>query len=247
MCYGTCIYIYKQDLALNNLQGLICHEIQPNQWNQYCKCFFLTLVSFCTFSLCLVLTAKISLSILFQVIHTSSVFLLSFLSHLPSKQEREILPVSAKRLSSRIRKMYLPTIAVIDPPLYQTLPKDLLLSIKLVSNVIIVIGQMILPFIQKWQLRLWVLLSLVILKGRMNELTKILIVFNLEVLLTVWDERNPCAVSCRKKKTVVNDRAGIKTLSSGQVIKCWSPSRSWDAVVRTGIKMLELKAGVENI
>ena len=25
------IYIYKQDLALNNLQGLICYKTQPNQ------------------------------------------------------------------------------------------------------------------------------------------------------------------------------------------------------------------------
>ena len=25
------IYMYKQDLALNNLQWLICHETQPNQ------------------------------------------------------------------------------------------------------------------------------------------------------------------------------------------------------------------------
>ena len=25
------IYIYKEDLALNNLQWLICHEIKPNQ------------------------------------------------------------------------------------------------------------------------------------------------------------------------------------------------------------------------
>ena len=24
-------HIYKQDLALNNLQGLICHKNQPNQ------------------------------------------------------------------------------------------------------------------------------------------------------------------------------------------------------------------------
>ena len=23
--------MYKEDLALNNLQGLICHETQPNQ------------------------------------------------------------------------------------------------------------------------------------------------------------------------------------------------------------------------
>ena len=23
------LYMYKQDLALNNLQGLICHKIQP--------------------------------------------------------------------------------------------------------------------------------------------------------------------------------------------------------------------------
>ena len=34
-------------------------------------------------------------------------------------------------------------------------------------------------------------------------------------------------------------------LSSGQELKCWSQSRSWDAVVRTGIKMTEVKAGVE--
>ena len=25
------IYMYKQDLALNNLQWLICHKTQPNQ------------------------------------------------------------------------------------------------------------------------------------------------------------------------------------------------------------------------
>ena len=25
------IYVYKQDLALNNLQGLICHKTQQNQ------------------------------------------------------------------------------------------------------------------------------------------------------------------------------------------------------------------------
>ena len=25
------IYMYKEDLALNNLQRLICHQIQPNQ------------------------------------------------------------------------------------------------------------------------------------------------------------------------------------------------------------------------
>ena len=25
------IYMYKEDLALNNLQWLICHKIQPNQ------------------------------------------------------------------------------------------------------------------------------------------------------------------------------------------------------------------------
>ena len=25
------IYIYKEDLGLNNLQSLICHKIQPNQ------------------------------------------------------------------------------------------------------------------------------------------------------------------------------------------------------------------------
>ena len=35
---------------------------------------------------------------------------------------------------------------------------------------------------------------------RTNELTKIFIVFNLEVLITAWDKKNPCAVSSRKKK-----------------------------------------------
>ena len=25
------IYVYEQDFALNNLYGLICHKIQPNQ------------------------------------------------------------------------------------------------------------------------------------------------------------------------------------------------------------------------
>ena len=35
--YKTCLeiiyskYMYKMDLALNNLQGLICHKTQPNQ------------------------------------------------------------------------------------------------------------------------------------------------------------------------------------------------------------------------
>ena len=80
--------------------------------------------------------------------------------------------------------------------------------------------QILLPFIQNGSWGCRVLLLLVILKGRTNELTKILIVFNLEVLLTAWDERNPCAVSRRKRKTVVNDRAGIKTLSLGQ--EFWS-------------------------
>ena len=27
--------MYKQDLALNNLQRLICHKIEPNQTNNY--------------------------------------------------------------------------------------------------------------------------------------------------------------------------------------------------------------------
>ena len=27
------IYMYKQDLALNNLQGLICHKTQPTNLN----------------------------------------------------------------------------------------------------------------------------------------------------------------------------------------------------------------------
>ena len=29
--YIYLIYMYKKDLALNNLQWLICHKIQPNQ------------------------------------------------------------------------------------------------------------------------------------------------------------------------------------------------------------------------
>ena len=29
------IYMYKEDLALNNLQGLICHKTQPNQSYSY--------------------------------------------------------------------------------------------------------------------------------------------------------------------------------------------------------------------
>ena len=29
------IYMYKEDLALNNLQWLICHKTQPNQVNLY--------------------------------------------------------------------------------------------------------------------------------------------------------------------------------------------------------------------
>ena len=44
------------------------------------------------------------------------------------------------------------------------------------------------------------LLLPVILKGITNELTKILIVFDLEVLLTAWDKRNPCAVNRRKRR-----------------------------------------------
>ena len=81
-----------------------------------------------------------------------------------------------------------------------------------------------------------ILLPLVISQGRTNELMKILIVFNLEVLLTAWDERNPCAVSRRKNKTVVElrrnkktlkSKAGVEVLSSGQELECWSQSRSW--------------------
>ena len=29
------IYMYKKDLALNNLQWLICHNTQPNHWYKY--------------------------------------------------------------------------------------------------------------------------------------------------------------------------------------------------------------------
>ena len=31
--------MYKQDLALNNLQGLICHKTQPNQIIYICTYF----------------------------------------------------------------------------------------------------------------------------------------------------------------------------------------------------------------
>ena len=31
MCLESYIYMYKKDLALNNLQWLICHKTQPNQ------------------------------------------------------------------------------------------------------------------------------------------------------------------------------------------------------------------------
>ena len=71
------------------------------------------------------------------------------------------------------------------------------------------------------------LFPLVLLKGRINELTKIVIVFNLEVLLTTSDEENPCAVSRGKKTVVVLRRkkdaefkAGVDMLSSGQELKC---------------------------
>ena len=50
-------------------------------------------------------------------------------------------------------------------------------------------GQIILPFIQNGSWSCRVLLPLVILKGRTNELTKILIVFNLKVLITAWDKK----------------------------------------------------------
>ena len=33
--YPYLIYIFKQDLALNNLQYLMCHKIQPNKSKQY--------------------------------------------------------------------------------------------------------------------------------------------------------------------------------------------------------------------
>ena len=48
-------------------------------------------------------------------------------------------------------------------------------------------------------------------------------VFSLEVLITAWDKRNPCALSRRKKKTVIELR------------------RNKDAGVGTEIKMLKLK------
>ena len=30
--------MYKQDLALNNLQGLICHKTQPTKFDLFCLC-----------------------------------------------------------------------------------------------------------------------------------------------------------------------------------------------------------------
>ena len=103
------------------------------------------------------------------------------------------------------------------------------------NNSSITKGHVILPFSQNGSWGCRVLLPLVILKGRKNELTKILIVFNLKVLLTAWDERNLCGVSRRKKKTVVELRrnkdaevkAGAEMLSSGQELKCWCQSGSW--------------------
>ena len=41
MCHKTksnhihLIYMYKQDLALNNLQWLMCHKTKPNQTKSY--------------------------------------------------------------------------------------------------------------------------------------------------------------------------------------------------------------------
>ena len=34
------IYMYKKDLALNNLQWLICHKTKPNQANQKSPRFY---------------------------------------------------------------------------------------------------------------------------------------------------------------------------------------------------------------
>ena len=34
MCVCVCVCVCKQDLALNDPQGLICHKVQPNQPNQ---------------------------------------------------------------------------------------------------------------------------------------------------------------------------------------------------------------------
>ena len=31
VCVCVCLCVCKQDLALNNLQWLICHKIRPNQ------------------------------------------------------------------------------------------------------------------------------------------------------------------------------------------------------------------------
>ena len=72
-----------------------------------------------------------------------------------------------------------------------------------------------------------VLLPLVILKGRKNELTKILIDFNLEVLITAWDKKKP--LCCKLQEEVEKEKIR------------WSQIRGWDAVVRTGIKMLKSK------
>ena len=112
-------------------------------------------------------------------------------------------------------------------------------------NIFLTWGQLILLFIQncRWDWRS--LLPFVILKGRTNELTKILIVFNLEVLLTAWDKKKPlCCKSQKEKKKVVKLRrkkvaecqsmnkvalvkAGVEMLSLGQELECWSQSRSW--------------------
>ncbi len=62
-------------------------------------------------------------------------------------------------------------------------------------------------------------MSLIILKGRTNELTKILIVFNLEVLITACDRKKKKVVELRRNKDA-EVRADVEMLSSGQELKC---------------------------
>ena len=74
-------------------------------------------------------------------------------------------------------------------------------------------GQIILPFIQKWQLRLLSSVASYYIKRKIKWVDEDIDSFQFGSFINRLRQKEPL---CRKKKTVVNDRAGIKTLSSGQ-------------------------------
>ena len=100
---------------------------------------------------------------------------------------------------------------------------------------------MILPFIQKWQLKLSNSVVSCYNKRKNKWVDEDIDNFQFGSFINNLRRKEPLCCKSPEMKTAVNDRAGIKTLSSGQELKCWSPSRSWNTVVRTGIKMLKLK------